>query len=72
MGVGVGVDCGDVVGADVGVEPALVAVPVGAPEARAVVGVGVGLVFVLLVLPPQAASRVRMTSPRKQNQASLP
>jgi hypothetical protein len=60
-----------VVGADVGVEPALVGVPVGTSEMKVIVMVGVGLLFVLL-LPPHAASRVGITSPRRQNQVSLP
>jgi hypothetical protein len=72
VAVGVGVDFDGVVGVDAGVEPALVGVSVGAPETRAVVGVGVGLLFVLLVLPPHAANRARITSPNRQNQAILP
>lgn len=71
VGVGVGRDVAVGVGVDVGVDPALVGVSVGAPETRADVGVRVGLLL-LVLLPPQAASRVRMASPRRQNQASFP
>lgn len=71
IAVGTGVACDGVVGADVGVEPALVGVSVGTSEIKAYVGVGVGLLFVLPLLPPHAANRVRITSSRRQNQVSL-
>jgi hypothetical protein len=47
-------------------------VPVGTSEMKVIVMVGVGLLFVLPLLPPHAASRVGITSPRRQNQVSLP
>lgn len=71
VAVGVGVDCDGVVGADVGVEPALVGVSVGALEMSTVVAVGVGLLFVLPLLPPQAATSVRMVSPNRQDQTNF-
>jgi hypothetical protein len=47
-------------------------VSIGTSEMKVIVEVGVGLLFVLLLLPPHAANRVRITSSRRQNQVSLP
>lgn len=58
-------------GDDVGVKPALVGVLVGTLAINVLVGVGVGLPFVLLLPPPQAATSVRIASPTRLNQASL-